>query len=109
MKMNYLLLLFLVTIGLSAASETQDKLLDEDDVNLQFMIPPFLIDWINHGYNWVVANIPKITDYLQRAIQNFNINQALSEWVKSKIGTDSLGKKGLSQLVIMALKKVLRL
>jgi hypothetical protein len=108
MKMNYLLVLFLIAIGLSAAAETQDNLLDPDDVDLK-MIPPILIDWINQGYNWVVAHIPQITNSLQNAINNFNVRQALSDWVKSKLGTETLAKKGLCQLVIMALKKVLRI
>ena len=109
MKMNYLLVLFLVTIGLSAAAEAQDNLLDEDDVNLKFFIPPFILDWIHQGYNWVVSHIPMITNHIQNAIRNLNINDALSNWVKSVIGTDTTGKKNLSQLVIRALKKVLKI
>ena len=109
MKTNYLLVLFLITIGLSAASEAQENLLDEDDVNLKFFIPPFIIDWINQGYNWVVSNIPKITNYIQNAIQNLSINDALSNWVKRTIGTGTVTKNTLCNLAIKALKKVLKI
>jgi hypothetical protein len=53
--------------------------------------------------------MPQITNALQNAVNNFNVRQALSEWVKSKLGTENLPKKGLCQLVIMALQKILKI
>ena len=108
MKMNYLLVLFLVIIGLTAAVETQENLLDDDDVDLK-MIPPFIIDWINQGYNWVCAHGPQITQYIQNKINNIPITEAIKDWVKSKLGAvGNWVKKSLSSLVITALKKVLK-
>ena len=105
--MKYLLMIVLITLGLTAAAEEKEVILDLDDVDLQFFIPPVVFDWINNGiswlsahapkigefiskgFNWVIGHAPQITNFitqkLQQKINNIPISEALKDWVKNNV------------------------
>ena len=96
-------MMFLLTLGLCALTEDKEEFLDLDDVDLQ-MIPPFVFDWINQGfnwlsshapqigewvtkgYNWVLGHGPQIMNYLQNKINNIPITETVKAWVKNNVG-----------------------
>ena len=84
MKTCILLILFLITIGLSGAAIVQDNQMDNEDPTLT-MIPVIFIDWFNQAYNWVLLHLPQIKNWLQNKINNLPFDLAKKEFLRTQI------------------------